>query len=921
MLRRMGQYIAAFSVLLCASFLRAQPTVPKNAPIPPRIVPGGANPAPQPIKPASGPKQIEIAPSTSPQQPITPPPFKTADIEKIDPADLNNSKTTNRFVMALCADKEGRLWIGTEDEGVWRYDENAPQSKRWTQFTTKDGLGDDNAYAVACDKQNRIWIGHLNHGVSVYNGQSWKNYDVLDGPLGERVFDIAVAPNDGSIWMATSAGLTRYLPNKDDWTYYTRGFSGKITDADWKSAPAPHNLPSDQIAALAFNAKGDLFAGTQCEGLAIARAADDYKTWQNVRAGKPIKAASGEGLPSDLINDVLIAKSGAIYVATARGLAWSSDGVAWKYLRGRDWQNIQEVAALPSSPHVVSEEALLREDWVNALAENPANGRLLIGYRQKGWEERALQTGGALGADTKSKIRDGLDDVRAILPQGDKVTMAFYGAGARLLSADKLDSLFQLPNVTAKAPPVKIESAPPVQRIVPTPITITSAEILPKAPPKAPTPPKENMVPGAVVRQLPFPIVARPPSLAEMQEMLKQVSAVPADNDDKIQILPLNDDWRTQGDCLDRYGRHSAVFCAINGGGNNGRRGYWDAYVWHRDWMGSNHRKGDSLRYWVGTLWTDDPRALQYPVFGRRRFAEHDDHGETYPPSQDGPHIYETLHLPKGHYVLALYFVNDDGHGGPNRWRDYAVDVRSTPMELESFLRLSGVGVNNVPVETIFDEATIKAQSRVGQFWGGVYKRFYVNANEPSYITIKINRNHSFNTILSGIFLDPVGEFGMLGYNAQPAVPRKPLSFSNDKIPEGTKADVAIHLMDRLLALRDSNPAWYAMHSRPYFLALLRCLLTRDSAGNFMAKQIEEQGAYADLRRDVASCLNSAQLFDKRDQVFYDEFNQVTWDWVRVTPLNRKFNGDIHQILKFNSWDSDGFDRFIAAQKAKQSWP
>ncbi len=69
------------------------------------------------------------------------------------------------------------------------------------QFTTKDGLGDDYGYALACDDQNRIWVGHLNHGVSVFNGQKWQTYEVvgglsrpdtLNGPLGERIFKIAV---------------------------------------------------------------------------------------------------------------------------------------------------------------------------------------------------------------------------------------------------------------------------------------------------------------------------------------------------------------------------------------------------------------------------------------------------------------------------------------------------------------------------------------------------------------------------------------------------------------------------------------------------------------------------------------------------------------------------------------------------------
>jgi len=223
--------VSAFEALASAQPMAHKP--PPKAPVPPRIVPGGAptpgrvqpgGSAPERIVPGSNsepdkaritppstaPEKSQVAPAPSAPTTIMPSTTAPAGEARIDPDQLNKSNQPGRFVMALCADKEGCIWIGTEDEGVWRYDEKAPEAKRWKQFTTKDGLGDDNAYAVACDNQGRVWIGHLNHGVSVYNGQTWRNYGVLDGPLGERILDIAVAPNDGSVWIATSAGLTRY---------------------------------------------------------------------------------------------------------------------------------------------------------------------------------------------------------------------------------------------------------------------------------------------------------------------------------------------------------------------------------------------------------------------------------------------------------------------------------------------------------------------------------------------------------------------------------------------------------------------------------------------------------------------------------------------------------------------------------------
>ncbi len=115
------------------------------------------------------------------------------------------------FAMRLAQDARGRIWVGTEERGVWRFDPIAPDpAKSWTHFTVADGIGDDNGYAIACDHQGRVWVGTLNHGVSVCNGQAWKNYDQMTGPLGGHVTVIAISPKNGDVWMATEVGLARY---------------------------------------------------------------------------------------------------------------------------------------------------------------------------------------------------------------------------------------------------------------------------------------------------------------------------------------------------------------------------------------------------------------------------------------------------------------------------------------------------------------------------------------------------------------------------------------------------------------------------------------------------------------------------------------------------------------------------------------
>jgi len=99
------------------------------------------------------------------------------------------------------------------------------------------------------------------------------------------------------------------------------------------------NIPSDHANAIAFDADGNLYVGTQCDGLAIAQAADNYTTWRVITGPDRMSTVPrGEGLPTNLINDVLVTRDGTLFVATMLGVAESRDrDRTLTYSRGADW--------------------------------------------------------------------------------------------------------------------------------------------------------------------------------------------------------------------------------------------------------------------------------------------------------------------------------------------------------------------------------------------------------------------------------------------------------------------------------------------------------------------------------------------------------------------------------------------------------
>ena len=318
-----------------------------------------------------------------------------------------NGNAQGRFITCLCRDLQNHLWVGTEDgQGLWAYD---PAVRQWTHYPASPDLSGD-IYAVACDKAGRIWAGGTS-GVSVYNGRQWRQYGPTDGPLGTRLFALAVNPKDGGVWGATEAGLFRYQNSR--WMDFTR--------AD--------GLPSDQAQALAFAPDGTLYVGTQCDGIAIGSPADDYKTWRTVPGPAQMpNAATGAGLPSRLINALLVAHNGTVYAGTTCGLAISRDaGRTWRFRRGADWKDKLAGLYHPVAPdtHPIPGE-LLREDYVTCLAED-TQGYLFIGHRQAGLEAYDVKQGrhAPPGVDHFS----GSDDISSLRVEGNAAWIGRYGGG------------------------------------------------------------------------------------------------------------------------------------------------------------------------------------------------------------------------------------------------------------------------------------------------------------------------------------------------------------------------------------------------------------------------------------------------------------------------------------------------------------
>jgi hypothetical protein len=516
----------------------------------------------------------------------------------------------SRFGTALARDASNKIWVASEDQGVWCLDPAAANASP-THYTTAQGLAEDAATAIAVDHQGRVWVGHVSSGVSVFDAKAWKTYNLDAGPLGSRIFRIAVVPrgypNAGDVWLATDRGLTRYSPAKDAWSYYTR----------------LDGLPSDQASALAFDRDGRIYVATQCDGLAIASASDDYRKWRTAHApAKVDPSARGAGLPGDVLNDVIVAHDGTLYVGSTQGLGISRDhGDSFTYLRGSDWyERLRNSTSGLSAPRSEQTSGPLAETSVTCIAEDDA-GLLWVGHRLSGLE-----------------VLDPVNWKRRV--------------GPLTTAGDQPTAILALPG---EAPYIAGRGTG-VQRAG----TYFDGKALPAEAPAAPSLPAK----------FPAPAV---PTIAQLRALVQKI---PSTQSSAIAAY-LGDDWATRGDWVGRYGRQQTFWPHYHA--------FWSANTSYELSVSAGphrlpeDRSGDGVYTYYASLNAQSPSALYSPGRGRRMEGEWNDGSwqRNYMPTWEGPDLWMHFVVPEGVHRASFYIHNNDPLGNLNLDRQYLLELKS----------------------------------------------------------------------------------------------------------------------------------------------------------------------------------------------------------------------------------------------------
>jgi ligand-binding sensor domain-containing protein len=133
-----------------------------------------------------------------------------AHFDGTDLSYINNLDLAGPAVRAIYEDQNGEKWFGNNGGGFYNY-----HNGKLINLTKQHRLGNEaflkqkqtlgktgtlaRVFAINQDRDGQLWIGTADAGVWMYNGSTFKNYSLNDGLIGNRVTCI-FKDNKGELW-------------------------------------------------------------------------------------------------------------------------------------------------------------------------------------------------------------------------------------------------------------------------------------------------------------------------------------------------------------------------------------------------------------------------------------------------------------------------------------------------------------------------------------------------------------------------------------------------------------------------------------------------------------------------------------------------------------------------------------------------
>lgn len=282
-------------------------------------------------------------------------------------------------IFTMYADKANNIWFGTIENGVVKYNLS---TKRFSYFSTKEGLRNNFVRAINEDLQGTIYIGTV-QGINKINSLGIiQNTNI---PRDVNIGFLSIIPdNKNNIWLATNEGVIKYngyamrryeekngLANnilfcgmqdrEGNFWFGTDGFGvSKFSGEAFVSYSTKDSLPGDYITAIYQDSKRNIWMGIKGFGVVkfqngkivnyrlngndrehslsddLVRAINEDKNGNiifgtqeglSIYDGKSFHNYNTEnGLPDNAIYSIIKDKNGLVWIGTQNGICSFTDG-------------------------------------------------------------------------------------------------------------------------------------------------------------------------------------------------------------------------------------------------------------------------------------------------------------------------------------------------------------------------------------------------------------------------------------------------------------------------------------------------------------------------------------------------------------------------------------------------------------------
>ncbi|MGO9862696.1 MAG: two-component regulator propeller domain-containing protein [Terriglobales bacterium] len=181
-------------------------------------------------------------------------------------------------------DREGALWVGTEGGGVYRQ-----VGERLFHYTTSEGLVNNFVRAFLASRDGSVWIA-TDEGVSRWRDGKFTNFQMADGLCYFSTRSL-LEDRNGDLWIGTDRGVSRL--------HGDRFASDAVTAA----------LQHEKVWAIHQDSDGGLWFGTRAGGL--------YR-W---RDGGLTHYTTAQGLASNSIYELVEDQRGTLWISGPNGIS------------------------------------------------------------------------------------------------------------------------------------------------------------------------------------------------------------------------------------------------------------------------------------------------------------------------------------------------------------------------------------------------------------------------------------------------------------------------------------------------------------------------------------------------------------------------------------------------------------------------